>query len=152
MTEAISRPPLEGIHHLKLVVSDLDRSLAFYERVFGAVPIPEIELRDRANEINGHLLDVPGFGTRLEIRQHFAQALQQRAFDPISLAVADRAALKDWSAYLDQLGVQHSPILPGIFAWVLVMDDPDENRIRIYTRETHGSELQPDRSSSWIQS
>ena len=31
-----SPPALEGVHHLKFAVSDLDRSLRFYEQVFGA--------------------------------------------------------------------------------------------------------------------
>ena len=38
-------PPLQGIHHLKLPVSDLDTSLTFYERAFGARRIPEADHR-----------------------------------------------------------------------------------------------------------
>ena len=148
MSDAVSRPPLEGIHHLKLVVGDLERSFAFYGRVFGAAV--RVELRDPDGEVEGYLLDVPNFGTRLEIRQHYTQALQQRAFDPISLAVADRHGLSEWAGYLDQLGVAHSPILSGAFAWTLVLDDPDENRIRIYTIETHGPEIRAERDSPWI--
>ena len=32
----MSLPSLQGIHHLKFPVSDLDRSLGFYERALGA--------------------------------------------------------------------------------------------------------------------
>ena len=38
-------PPLQGIHHLKLPVSDLDTSLTFYQRAFGARRIPAADHR-----------------------------------------------------------------------------------------------------------
>ena len=41
MTDVASLPPLQGIHHLKLAVTDLDRSLSFYQELFGAKRIPQ---------------------------------------------------------------------------------------------------------------
>jgi hypothetical protein len=34
--------------------------------------------------------------------------------------------------------------------WLVVIEDPDGRRIRLYTRQTHGPELKVDWISPWI--
>ena len=51
-------PPLQGIHHLKLPVSDLDTSLIFYERAFGGRRIPEADHR-RPDGSRAYILTSP---------------------------------------------------------------------------------------------
>lgn len=68
----------------------------------------------------------------------------------MTLAVPDRAALEAWSQHLEALGIEHSPVLAGIQAWLVVFDDPDGRRLRLYTLETHGPELEPDLESPWL--
>jgi catechol 2,3-dioxygenase-like lactoylglutathione lyase family enzyme len=41
MTDDGRLPPLQGTHHLKPPISDLDASLTFYQRTLGARRIPE---------------------------------------------------------------------------------------------------------------
>ena len=38
----MTRPRIEGIHHLKFTVSDLDRSLDFYEKALGALRLAKL--------------------------------------------------------------------------------------------------------------
>jgi hypothetical protein len=45
--------PLRGIHHLKFEVSDLDRSLHFYELALNASRIPDADPASRLTRIPG---------------------------------------------------------------------------------------------------
>ena len=144
-------PALKGIHHLKLPVADLARSLDFYERVLGAKRIPEADHRRAVDgSLYAYILVVPGLGTMLELRLHPTRAVAQAGFDPIILSVADRAALTAWVVHLDTEKVRHSEIVTAIRAWLVVFEDPDGHRLRLYTDETHGPELKPDEDHEWI--
>ena len=141
---------LHGIHHLKFAASDLERSLAFYERALGGRRIAEWDHVREDGTRYAIILEVPGLGTRLELRLDPAQAAAQRGFDPVTIAVQDRAALATWAGYLDEVEIEHSPILAAIQAWLIVLADPDGRRLRLYTLETHGPEIAPDADSPWI--
>jgi catechol 2,3-dioxygenase-like lactoylglutathione lyase family enzyme len=144
-------PALRGIHHLKFAVSDLARSLDFYERAFGARRIAEADHRTPDGFLFAYILEIPGLGTKLELRLNPEHAEKHRKFDPVTIAVDDRAALERWAAHFDALGIAHSPVLTAIQAWILVVDDPDHRRLRLYTNEMHGPELAPDNGSPWLQ-
>ncbi len=144
------RSPLQGIHHLKFAVSDLDRSLAFYEQALGAKRIAAWDHVHADGTRYAMILEVPGLGTHLELRLAPEDAERQRGFDPVTIAVQDRDALRNWSTYLDAAGIEHSPVLVSIQAWLVVFADPDGRRLRLYTLETHGPELPPDEDSPWI--
>jgi hypothetical protein len=64
-------------------------------------------------------------------------------FDPLAITVDDLAALGRWDAALTLLGVLHSPIVDAVRGWLIVIQDPDGNRIRLYTLEFHGPEVKP---------
>jgi hypothetical protein len=64
--------------------------------------------------------------------------------------VDDRAVLEQWDAALTQLGVLHSPILDAVRGWLIVIQNPDVNRIRLYTLESHGPEVKPATESPWL--
>ena len=150
MSTLENRPPLRGIHDLKFAVSDLDESLRFYERALGAKHVPELDhIRDDGIRFAA-VVDVPGLGTVLQLRLDPERAARQARFDPLAIAVDDRAALERWDAALTQLGVLHSPILDAVRGWLIVIQDPDGNRIRLYTLESHGPEVKPATNSPWL--
>ena len=151
MNPTEARPGIEGVHHLKLPVSDLGRSLQFYERLLGARRLPEADHRREADgSLYAYILRAPGLGPMLELRLDPEQARRQCRFDPFTLAVRDRATLERWCRYLDAAGIPHSPILTAIQAWVVVVEDPDGHRLRLYTLETHGRDLKPDEDDPWL--
>ena len=153
MTTGEDRPGLEGIHHLKIAVSDLGVALDFYERALGGRRIPEADHRRESDgSLYAYLLAVPGLGALLELRLDPARAERHRLFDPVTLAVRDRATLAAWAEYLTRQDVLHSEIITAIQAWLIVVQDPDGNRLRLYTLETHGPELRPDEDNPWIRS
>ncbi len=146
----MNRPFLHGIHHLKFPVSDIGRSLAFYERALGARRVAEWDHMHQDGSRYAIILEVPGLGTYLELRLDPKAAGRHCGFDPVTLAVRDRRELQAWAAQLDGAGIEHSPVLITIQAWLIVFIDPDGLRLRLYTLETHGPELAPDENSPWI--
>ena len=153
MTSKAARPGIEGLHHVKLPVADLERSLRFYQAVFGAERIPEADHHsENGGSLYAYILKVPGLNALLELRLDPTQAQQQKGFDPFTVAVKDKATLEGWLAYLDGCGLTHSPILAAIQAWLVVVPDPDEHRIRLYTLETHSRDIKPDENNPWLKS
>jgi catechol 2,3-dioxygenase-like lactoylglutathione lyase family enzyme len=146
-----AQPTIEGIHHLKFAVTNCDLSLAFYERVFGARRLERADHRDAAGRIYAYICDMPGWGTLLDLRLSESHGAAAKRFDPITLTIPDRAALAQWIAHLDALGVPHSGEIVTALAFMLVIEDPDGRRIRLYTREKHGPELQGHRDHPWMQ-
>ncbi len=147
----MGNPTLHGLHHLKLPVADLARSLDFYQRVFGARRIPEADhRRDEDGALYAYILHIPGLGTMLELRLNPDRAARHSGFNSIVLSVPDRSALIQWIAHLDAEGVAHSPVITAIQAWLVVLDDPDGHRLRLYTDEQHGRELKSDDGNAWL--
>ena len=143
--------PLRGLHHIKFAVSDLDRALKFYEIALNAVRIPEADHRHSTNgQLFAYAVRVPGLDPLFELSLNAEQAKKHALFDSVTITVDDQAALKEWDKTLTDRGILHSPILLAVAAWLIVIQDPDGNRVRLYTKETHGPELKADEESSWI--
>jgi catechol 2,3-dioxygenase-like lactoylglutathione lyase family enzyme len=146
----MTRPPLMGIHHIKFAVTDLVRSLHFYEAFVGAKRIPEADHR-RADDgsLYAYILEVPGLGCPLELQLDPEQARKHRRFDPLTIAVQDRQGLEAWDNLLTEKNIRHSPIITAVQGWLIVIEDPDENRVGLQTLENHGPELKPDEDNEW---
>jgi catechol 2,3-dioxygenase-like lactoylglutathione lyase family enzyme len=149
----VTTSPLMGIHHIKFAVTDLDRSLHFYEASLGAKRIPEADHRRTDDgSLYAYILEVPGLGCPLELQLHPGQAKKHRRFDPLTIAVKDRQGLEAWDNLLTGKNIRHSPILTAVQGWLIVIEDPDQNRVGLQTLENHGPELQPDEDNEWRKS
>ncbi|GAA1912860.1 hypothetical protein GCM10009837_41900 [Streptomyces durmitorensis] len=137
-TQPATLPAPLGIHHVKLPVTDLERSAQWYVTVLGARRLTELDHRRPDGTLFAVILDVPGLGTRLELRLDPATATALRGYDFLTLAVDDRAALDEWIAHLDTLDIPHSPPVVALVGWLLVVPDPDGQRLRLYTNTPHG--------------
>jgi hypothetical protein len=96
------------------------------------------------------IVDVPGLGTLLELRLDPDAARAQAYFDPVTLNVANVDALRAWIDHFAHHGLPHSPVLTGLVSWIVVVEDPDRRRLRLYSRETHGPELAPMFDNPWL--
>lgn len=133
----MSAPRLAGIHHVKIPVTDLARSRAWYERVLGFVVT--IEFPEEDGVVRGVAGEVPGLGdTMLALRENPEAAAGCRGFDPVSFAVDDRADIEAWTAHLDAHDVHHSPVTDASVGWLLVFDDPDGLQLHLYSWAAHG--------------
>lgn len=120
---------IQGVHHVSLTVSDLDRSVAWYQQVFGFEKVMDFE---HGNGVVA-VLQEPRSGAGLGLnahRGHAGEAFDERrtGLDHLSFQVASRSQLEVWDERLERLGVERSRITdvehPFPFS-VLVLRDPD---------------------------
>ncbi|WP_216898389.1 VOC family protein [Nocardia alni] len=141
----------DGIHHLKVFVTDLAADLAWWEALVGARREPSLDHRTAAGDLFGCLVRIPGVAPYLELRLDPAAAGRTAGLDPITFAVRTRDDLVGLGERLDGRGIEHSPVLRGLAGWVLVARSPSLQSVRFYTRETH--EWDPagaDGDSPWL--
>jgi quinol monooxygenase YgiN/catechol 2,3-dioxygenase-like lactoylglutathione lyase family enzyme len=134
-------PAHAGIHHIKLPVSDLERSTEWYSAVLGARHLTELDHRRPDGTLFAVILDVPRIAGKVELRLDPKTAGALDAYDFLTLAIEDRTALDEWIRHLDALGIHHSPPIVAMVGWLLVATDPDGARLRFYTTQPHGLDL-----------
>jgi catechol 2,3-dioxygenase-like lactoylglutathione lyase family enzyme len=124
-------PELAGLHHLKLPVSDLDASLAWYQRVFGAQHLAQFDHIDDNGARYAVIVALPGLSTPLELRWAPGAAGAIRGYDPLNLAVGATEDLDAWERHFNAVGVEHSSVIQGGAGKLLVVADPDGIFVRL---------------------
>jgi catechol 2,3-dioxygenase-like lactoylglutathione lyase family enzyme len=128
-------PVLAGIHHLKLPVTDLARSLEWYHSRLGYRV--EAEFVEQG-QLMGYALAHPGGGPPLALRLDPARARAAAGFDYFAIGVPGRAAMDKLAERLDAIGQPHAGVHRASFGWILPeVPDPDGHAIRFYTIEHH---------------
>lgn len=135
MNAAITPPRPLGVHHVKVPVTDLGRSRAWYESVFGIEMM--IEFPDDDGTVRG-VAYAPINQLTLSLREDPERAAALAGFDSWAVLVDSRADLDAWAAHLDRLGIEHGPVLTATLGWLLACTDPDGIGVRFYTAEHHG--------------
>ena len=128
-------PVLAGIHHLKLPVTDLARSLAWYRSRLGyEVRLEFVE----QGTLMGYGLGHPAGGPELGLRLDPERARAAAGFDYFAIGVADKAAMDLLARRLDGLGQAHAGVHQASIGWILPdVLDPDGHALRFYTMEHH---------------
>ncbi len=121
-----------GLHHVKVPVTDLSRSRAWYERVFGLEP--EIEFPHDDGTVRGVAYRAKN-GFALALRENPTVARAIAGYDPFAILVQGRADIEAWATRLDDLGVAHSPVIEATIGWLMSFKDPDGLELRFYTAE-----------------
>ena len=115
-----------GLHHIALTVTDLEASIAWYQRVFGIA----YQMEEAHEGGVGKLLTDDRWELIIVLHHHDANpgerfSERRTGLDHVGLAVASRAELEGWQRHLAELGVSHSPIADRPYGSVLVFRDPD---------------------------
>lgn len=128
-------PTLDGVHHLKLPVADLDRSISWYSTCLGYQVAIEFRSQGRRS---GVTLTHPDGGPWLGLVQDPERARAAAGFDYFAIGVPDRAALESLAAHLTSLGQQHAGVHFATVGWILpLLHDPDGHEVRFYSTEAH---------------
>lgn len=121
-----------SIAHVRLTVTDIERSRRFYETVFGWPVLLEVpEDADQATRgqlgflFGGVIYDLGGalIGLRPVADDRFHE--DRAGLDHIAFRVANRSELDSAAAHLDELGLVHEKIKDIGPAYILEFRDPD---------------------------
>jgi glyoxylase I family protein len=114
MEDDLARPRVSGISHLGLSVTDLDRSIAFYRDMLGAVLVRAPYDGDNSS-FSGQLAWIRLGSLAIDLYQH--AATRDESFDPaqtgldhLAFVSATREELEAWARWLDEHDVARSPI------------------------------------------
>ena len=135
MSSTDTAPRLAGVHHLKLPVSDLDRSRRWYESRLGYTLVQEFREEGR---LMGLVMAHPDGGPSFALRLDAARAQAAAGFDYFSIGVPDKESILLLAARLTALGEEHAGVHFATIGWVLPMlHDPDGHEVRFYTVQHH---------------
>jgi glyoxylase I family protein len=119
--------------HVALSVTDLERSIAWYQDLFGGQEL--FRGNDGISELAVYA--VPD-NLLLAMRQHPATTpgdsfrYERCGLDHFGLHVADTGDLDKWRAKLDEQGIQHSGVVESPFGHHLNFKDPDGIALELF--------------------
>jgi catechol 2,3-dioxygenase-like lactoylglutathione lyase family enzyme len=122
---------LSGFHHVKLPVSDVERSRDWYARVLGfTVDIEFVE----EGVLRGVGLSREGMSGGVALRHDPDRAKALSGFDAVALLVPRREDVHAWWARLDAAGEPQGGIVTGHRGGAVLvgLHDPDGIEIRLY--------------------
>jgi glyoxylase I family protein len=126
-----------GIHHLRVTVTDLDRSRAFYQDVLGFEVVVESQgdpadpavRSDPGRFYGGVVFQTNGmlFGLRPVAEQHDRFDSERVGLDHLSFAVTSPEDLTKAAARLREAGIEHGDVveLTDLGIAILSFSDPD---------------------------
>lgn len=128
-------PRLEGVHHVKLPVTNLQRSREWYSSRLGyRVDVEFVE----QGELIGLAMRHPNGGPPFALQLDPARAQAAAGFDYFAIGVPDKTAIDAVAEHLADLGEAHGGVKFGTIGWSLpLIHDPDGHEIRFYTNEHH---------------
>ena len=121
-----------SIAHVRLTVTDIERSRQFYESVFGWPVLLEVpENADEATRsqygflFGGVIYDLGGtlLGLRPVATDRFDE--DRVGLDHIAFRLSSKAELDTAAAHLDDIGVEHQPVKDIGPSYILEFRDPD---------------------------
>jgi len=125
-------PPIEGVSHFQLNVSDLDASVGWYKRALGLT-----ELR---GEPGRYIALQSTTGRFRVVLSAGGRPGAPGALDHIALAISDVDALSAWCDHLTAIGISHEGIQPNIAGQSVDLFDPDGNNIELISERQLGQD------------
>ncbi len=131
-----------GFAHVRLTVTDIARSKAFYDQVFGwpaavdtSDSVDEPGVKDSPEKFYGGTVYQTPQGTLFGLRPVGRTGFdpQHTGLDHVSFAVASRADLESAAAALSEAGIEHGEIndLTDAGMAILSFQDPDDINVEL---------------------
>ncbi len=134
-TGTADAPILDGVHHLKLPVADLDRTSDWYASRLGYRAAVRFT---RGGQATGLVMTHPSGGPMLSFPLDPERAARVSGFDYFSIGVPDKSALEQLAQRLHDLGDDHAGVHFATIGWILPgTHDPDGHEVRFYTTDHH---------------
>ncbi len=123
-------PQLAGIHHVKLPVTDIARSLEWYETRLGYTK--EMEFVEDGT-LMGVVMSHPAGGPSFALRLDAEMAAGSAGFDYFAIAVPTKPDIVELADRLTKMGDEHGGVQDTPFGCVLpFLHDPDGHEVRFY--------------------
>jgi glyoxylase I family protein len=128
-------PQIKAFSHIDLTVTNVEASVAWYQRVFGLSHV----MHETHPGGFAEVLVEPRSHVFIGLSQHRANPGEgfvehRTGLDHVSFLVPEREELEAWQAHFERLGVSHSPITdvtePFPYS-VLVFRDPDNIQLEL---------------------
>ena len=126
-------PEFPTITHVALTVTDLERSVPWYERLFGTKPV-----LDEDTGPFRHVVWLLGSQTLVGLHQFpdltSAEPFDERrvGLDHLAFACSSRAELASWEARLNELGIPHGGIVDASYGSGVSFRDPDNIALEFF--------------------
>jgi glyoxylase I family protein len=123
---------IAGIHHITLLVSDLDRSLAFYRNVLGLRLVKQTVNEDDKAARHFIFGDADGMLiTCLEYPDLEEGKVGRGSTHHFALSVESQAELAAWKQYLDEKGIPTTDLMDRGDFRSIYLRDPDGHIVEI---------------------
>jgi glyoxylase I family protein len=133
-------PDFPSITHLAVTVTDLDRSVRWYSKLFGADPVLD---EDETVGNFHHTVYLIGGGQLFGLHTHphtlddtFDE--HRSGLDHVSFACSDHGELEQWAARLDELGIPHGDIVDASYGSGVSFRDPDGIALEFFAPPSSG--------------
>ena len=122
-----------GITHVAVTVSDLERSVPWYERLLGDKPVLD-EDTGKFHHVVWLLEGGSLFGIHTHPNPESADAFSELrpGLDHVGFGVANRSELEQWQQRLDDLGIAHGGIVDAPYGSGLSFRDPDNIALEFF--------------------
>ena len=131
-----------GFSHVRITVTDIARSKAFYDQVFGwpvaidrSGSVDEPGVKDSPEEFFGGTVYQTPEGTLFGLRPVGGTRFDpdRTGLDHVSFAVASRADLERAATALSEAGIEHGEVtdLAGAGIAILSFQDPDDINVEL---------------------
>jgi glyoxalase family protein len=138
MEAAPRRLQIRGIHHITLICTSVDRSVAFYRDVLGLRLVKQTVNQDDPNARHFYFGDAEGRPgtviTCMEYPQMEGGAVGRGSTHHFALLVESAEELEGWRQYLESRGVGCTGVLDRRYFRSIYLRDPDGHIIEIATR------------------
>jgi catechol 2,3-dioxygenase-like lactoylglutathione lyase family enzyme len=122
--------PFPAFNHYALTVSNLQRSIEWYERLFGSAPVAVMD----EDDFRAAIWFEPMFAIHANRHQLEDDVFDEAriGLDHIAFGCASREELESWPARLDALGIEHGEVLDRSYGAGLAFRDPDNIQLEFF--------------------